>query len=279
MAFNEQDVVGTAGIPDQRDRDLPGHRAPPPARVFRSVPAKCGHLAHWWGPAGITTTRTFPASAGVGHRADGTTTRADPLDREIVPTARIAAAHGESRQLAERLRVGLTLAPGGAATRIGCAHGVPCQGPRDAGGLQRSITRLKVASRRWATSAPTSQVDRRRAAGLTGGRAGPPALSGPDDHRRAALSCRPRPSRSQMTAGTTRHSSKVRTMTPDRVHGAAVVDRRPPERPSGGGRTRPRPARPATMVMTANTNRVSSARSSPRPRKISPPPAWMRTSR
>lgn len=97
----------------------------------------------------------------------------------------------------------------------------------------------------------------------------PSGPNGPDHQQSAARSCSPRPSRSQMTAGISRHSSRVRTMTRSRSTAPLPLAettrtpmiRWPNEAP---------PSDTSAIVITANTNSVSNARSWPWPRKIKP---------
>ena len=82
------------------------------------------HLSRWWGPEGFsTTTRSFEFRVGgewdfVMHGPDGTDYQEWITWREIVPPARIALLHGESRDDPNAFESVLTFEPAGEQTRI-----------------------------------------------------------------------------------------------------------------------------------------------------------------
>jgi uncharacterized protein YndB with AHSA1/START domain len=82
------------------------------------------HLSRWWGPEGFTTTtRSFEFRAGgewdfVMHGPDGTDYQEWITWTEIVPPARIALLHGESRDDPNAFESVLTFEPDGEETRI-----------------------------------------------------------------------------------------------------------------------------------------------------------------
>ena len=82
------------------------------------------HLSRWWGPEGFTTTtRSFEFREGgawdfVMHGPDGTDYSEWITWTEIVPPARIALLHGESRDDPNAFESTLAFAPHGTATRI-----------------------------------------------------------------------------------------------------------------------------------------------------------------
>src|SRR5213075_156167 len=82
------------------------------------------HLSRWWGPEGFTTTtRSFAFRVGgawdfVMHGPDGTDYQEWITWREIVPTARIALLHGESRDDPNAFESVLTFEQAGEQTRI-----------------------------------------------------------------------------------------------------------------------------------------------------------------
>src|SRR6266481_7394657 len=81
------------------------------------------HLSQWWGPEGFTTTtRAFEFRVGgewefVMHGPDGTDFQEWISWTEIVPPARIALLHGESRADPNAFESVLTFAPDGATRR------------------------------------------------------------------------------------------------------------------------------------------------------------------
>ncbi len=95
----------------------------PPEVVFNAF-TEVRHLARWWGPDGFTTTtRSFDFRVGgvwdfVMHGPDATDYQEWITWREIVPPARIALLHGESRDDPNAFESVLTFAPDGAATWI-----------------------------------------------------------------------------------------------------------------------------------------------------------------
>src|SRR5215813_9260243 len=82
------------------------------------------HLSRWWGPDGFTTdTRSFEFRVGgvwdfVMRGPDGTDYQEWITWREIVPPARIALRHGESRDDPNAFESVLTFEPTGEQTRI-----------------------------------------------------------------------------------------------------------------------------------------------------------------
>src|SRR6201989_3229535 len=82
------------------------------------------HLSRWWGPEGFTTTtRSFAFRVGgawdfVMHGPDGTDYQEWITWREIVPPARIALLHGESRDDPNAFESVLTFEPAGDEARV-----------------------------------------------------------------------------------------------------------------------------------------------------------------
>src|SRR5882724_5274555 len=95
------------------------------------------HLSRWWGPEGFTTTtRAFEFRVGgewefVMHGPDGTNFQEWISWTEIVPPARIALLHGESRGDPNAFESVITFAPAGAATRIEMRTVFPTKEMRD----------------------------------------------------------------------------------------------------------------------------------------------------
>jgi uncharacterized protein YndB with AHSA1/START domain len=82
------------------------------------------HLSRWWGPEGFsTTTRSFEFRVGgvwdfVMHGPDGTDYQEWITWREIVPPARIALLHGESRNDPNAFESVLAFEAAGDETRV-----------------------------------------------------------------------------------------------------------------------------------------------------------------
>jgi uncharacterized protein YndB with AHSA1/START domain len=95
------------------------------------------HLSRWWGPEGFsTTTRSFEFRVGgewdfVMHGPDGTDYQEWIIWREIVPPARIALLHGESRDDPNAFESVLTFEPAGEQTRIAMHTVFPTKELRD----------------------------------------------------------------------------------------------------------------------------------------------------
>src|SRR3989442_4116458 len=89
------------------------------------------HLSRWWGPEGFTTTtRSFEFRVGgewdfVLHGPDGTDYSEWISWTEITPPERIALLHGESRGDPNAFESVGTFEPGGPATPIVSATGIP----------------------------------------------------------------------------------------------------------------------------------------------------------
>jgi uncharacterized protein YndB with AHSA1/START domain len=107
------------------DREIVVSRAigAPRELVFEAF-TQVRHLSRWWGPEGFsTTTRSFEFCVGgawafVMHGPDGTDYQEWITWTEIVPPARIAMLHGESRDDPNAFESVLTFEPAGEATRI-----------------------------------------------------------------------------------------------------------------------------------------------------------------
>jgi uncharacterized protein YndB with AHSA1/START domain len=95
------------------------------------------HLSQWWGPEGFTTaTRSFEFRVGgewdfVMHGPDGTDYSEWIVWTEIVPPARIAMLHGESRDDPEAFESVLTFEPEGEKTRVEMLAVFPTRALRD----------------------------------------------------------------------------------------------------------------------------------------------------
>ncbi|MDH2414595.1 SRPBCC family protein [Nocardioides sp. CER19] len=95
----------------------------PPGPVFEAF-TLVRHLSRWWGPEGFTTTtRSFEFRVGgewdfVLHGPDGTDYQEWITWTEIVPSERIALAHGASRDDPNAFSSVLTFEPVGEETRI-----------------------------------------------------------------------------------------------------------------------------------------------------------------
>ena len=95
-----------------------------PREVVFEAFTEVRHLSRWWGPDGFTTTtRVFEFRVGgewdfVMHGPDGTDYQEWITWREIVPPARIALLHGESRDDPNAFESVLTFEPAGEQTRI-----------------------------------------------------------------------------------------------------------------------------------------------------------------
>ena len=95
------------------------------------------HLSRWWGPDGFTTTtRAFEFRVGgvwdfVMHGPDGTDYQEWISWTEIVPPARIALLHGETRDDPNAFESVLTFERDGAATRIEMRTVFPTREMRD----------------------------------------------------------------------------------------------------------------------------------------------------
>jgi uncharacterized protein YndB with AHSA1/START domain len=95
------------------------------------------HVSRWWGPEGFTTTtRAFEFRAGgewefVMHGPDGTDYQEWIAWTDIVPPARIALLHGESRGDPNAFESVITFEPDGAATRIEMRTVFPTKELRD----------------------------------------------------------------------------------------------------------------------------------------------------
>src|ERR1700737_1344790 len=95
------------------------------------------HLSQWWGPAGFTPTPAgfeFRGGAGwefVMHGPEGTDYQEAISWTAIAPPERIALLHGEFRGDPNAFEAVLTVAPGGAATRIGMRTVFPTKELRD----------------------------------------------------------------------------------------------------------------------------------------------------
>src|SRR5262249_34962622 len=106
-----------------REIVIAGVMEAPRELVFEAY-TRVHHLARWWGPDGFTTTtRSFEFRVGgewdfVMHGPDGTDYQEWITWREIVPPARIALLHGESRDDPNTFESVLTFEPAGEQTRI-----------------------------------------------------------------------------------------------------------------------------------------------------------------
>jgi uncharacterized protein YndB with AHSA1/START domain len=95
------------------------------------------HLSQWWGPEGFTTTtRSFEFRVGgnwdfVMHGPDGTDYSEWIVWTEIVPPARIAMLHGESRDDPEAFESVLTFESEGEKTRVEMLAVFPTRELRD----------------------------------------------------------------------------------------------------------------------------------------------------
>jgi uncharacterized protein YndB with AHSA1/START domain len=118
-------AMTTSGDPTTADREIVISRliGARPDVVFEAF-TEVRHLSRWWGPAGFsTTTRSFEFRVGgewdfVMHGPDGTDYQEWITWREIVPGARIALLHGESRDDPNAFESVVTLEPAGGGTRI-----------------------------------------------------------------------------------------------------------------------------------------------------------------
>ena len=95
-----------------------------PREVVFEAFTEVRHLSRWWGPEGFsTTTRSFAFRVGgawdfVMHGPDGTDYQEWITWTEIVPPARIALVHGESRDDPNAFESVLAFEPAGDETRI-----------------------------------------------------------------------------------------------------------------------------------------------------------------
>lgn len=116
---------GAAGQPTTADREVVIARVieAPRELVFEAF-TEVRHLSRWWGPEGFTTTtRSFEFRVDgewdfVMHGPDGTDYQEWITWREIVPPARIALLHGESRGDPNAFESVVTFESAGTATRI-----------------------------------------------------------------------------------------------------------------------------------------------------------------
>ena len=116
----------TGAEPATADREIVISRVidAPRELVFEAF-TRVRHLSRWWGPEGFTTTTTRSFAFRVGgewdfvmHGPDGTDYQEWITWMEIVPPARIALVHGESRDDPNAFESTLAFAPHGTATRI-----------------------------------------------------------------------------------------------------------------------------------------------------------------
>ncbi|MGC0406308.1 uncharacterized protein YndB with AHSA1/START domain [Streptomyces sp. SAI-126] len=108
-----------------------------PREVVFEAFTQVRHLSRWWGPQGFTTTtRSFEFHVGgvwdfVMHGPDGTDYQEWITWRDIVPPARIALLHGESRDDPNAFESVLTFEPAGERTRIVMSTVFPTKELRD----------------------------------------------------------------------------------------------------------------------------------------------------
>ncbi len=123
---------------DTADREVTISRVidAPRELVFEAF-TDVGHLSHWWGPDGFTTTTaSFEFRVGgewdfVMHGPDGTDYQEWISWTDIAVPERIAMLHGERRGDPNAFETVLTFEPDGSATRIDMRTVFPTKQLRD----------------------------------------------------------------------------------------------------------------------------------------------------